>query len=336
MMGAISTFSWLVAGLGVTASGASAQEFDMLNYPGPLFLAFYPTVCVIAWLLIAGLHRFAYWRRPWGAADGGTPRRLEPDEVALIAGDALRMTQVATLALLDAGAIHIARPPKGAAYVIAEDRQPLGRHGDTWIWLTRQSQRRVRWTKFRDRLVAEASVMADALQREGWIWAPHAMRGARLAARAIVLLVLGLGAAKVLIGLSRGRPVMWLLVEMAAFAIAYRALAAQLIGLGCGGPTAAAGAALDVHRRRGEGLSGGGAAPDNLLWSVALAGTGVLAGTIWAEYESALVASPIASGASIGSGSGDSGGDTSGGGSGSSSCSASSGGSSGCSGCSSN
>ncbi|OXH83130.1 hypothetical protein CA830_35460, partial [Burkholderia multivorans] len=88
-----------------------------------------------------------------------------------------------------------------------------------------------------------------------------------LAARAIVLIVLGTGVAKLAVGLSRGRPVLLLGISMAAFAIAYGIIAERLTGFGRGGLSVGGRATLDAHRndRHDERST-----PDDLLWATAL------------------------------------------------------------------
>lgn len=332
----IMRLAWPVIGVSlIVFTTHAAPDVNVLNYGGPLFLAFYLGVCVIACLSIKALHRFAYGRRPQGETDGGVPRQLEPDEAALMTGDASRMAQVAALTLLDAGAIRIVHPSKRkrdrTTYVVANEQQTPKRHVNAWTWLTQQKQHRSPWSGFRGRLVDEASTMTDRLRAEGWMWTSGSMRGTTLAAWAIALPVLWLGVIKVFIGLSRERPVMWLLVEMVVFAIVYWRVTARLIGVGRSGPTAAAEAALDAHRQRGQ--QGGGVSTTDLLWMTAFAGTSVLANTAWAGYRSTMGGSgmPASSG---GSGS-DTSSSCSSSSSGSSSCSSSSCGSSGCGGCSS-
>ncbi|KHK52928.1 hypothetical protein PI87_19355 [Ralstonia sp. A12] len=329
---------WLAIGVGLIAvTTRAAPDVGVLDYPGLRFLAFYLGVCVIACLSIRGLHRFTYTRRPQGVALGSVPRALTPDEAALITGDASRMAQVATLALLDAGAIRIAYPSKKGRdrniYVVANAEQAPERHVSAWAWLTRQKQHRSPWPSFRDQLINEASDMAARLQGQGWMWTSGSMRATTLAAWAIVLLVLGLGVAKVFVGLTRDRPVMWLLIEMVSFGFAYWWLTAQLAGVGSAGPTATADAALDAYRQRGQQASDASWSKTDLLWMTALGGTSVLVGTAWAGYRSMM------GGPGMPVGSGGSGGDTSSSCSSSSgsssSCSSSSCGSSGCGGCSS-
>jgi len=253
-------------------------------------------VCVIACSLIRGLHRSTYSRRPWGTASDNVPRQLSPAEAALINGDATRMAQVATLTLLDAGAIRIASPAKRKrdrnTYVVANETPTPQCHVNAWTWLARQPQRRSPWPAFRDRFLDEAIDMTDRLRHEGWMWAAGAMRGTTVAAWAIGLSVLWLGVVKVFVGLSRDRPVMWLLVEMVLFGIVYWCVT---------------------------------------VWLAAFGGTSVLANTAWAGYRP-MMGTP-AGASSGGSGSDTSSNCSSS--SSSSSCSSSSCGSSGCGGCSS-
>ena len=328
---------WLLIGvvlIGITTNIAS--DFDVLNFPGPRFLAFYLGVCLMACLLIRGLHRFAYPRRPWGAASDNVPRQLSPAEAALLTGDATRMAQVATLTLLDAGAIRIASPAKRKrdrnTYVVANEKPTPQHHVNAWTWLARQPQRRSPWPAFRDRFLDEAIDMTDRLRHEGWMWAAGAMRGTNVAAWAIGLSMLWLGGMKVFVGLSRERPVMWLLVEMALFAIVYWCVTVRLIGVGRAGPTAGASAALDVHRQRSQQAPKAGFSTSDLLWLAAFGGTSVLANTAWAGYRP-MMGTPV--GASSGGSGSDTSSNCSSSSSGSSSCSSSSCGSSGCGGCSS-
>jgi len=328
-------FAWPVIGVSLIAfTMYAAPDLDVLNYSGPRFLAFYLGVCVLACLSIKALHRFAYSRRPQGEAGGGTQRQLEPDEAALMTGGTLRMAQVAALSLLDAGAIRIVHPSKRKrdrnTYVVANAQQPPKRHVNAWTWLTQQKQHRSRWPDFQSRLVDEASDMTDRLRDGGWMWASGSMDGTTLAAWAIALLVLWLGAVKVFVGLSRERPVMWLLIEMAVFAIISWRVTARLIGVGRAGPTVAADAALDVQRQRGQ--QGGGLSATDLLWMTAFAGTSVLANTAWAGYRGMLggTGMPISAGGET-----DTSSSCSSSGNGSSSCGSSGCGSSGCGGCSS-
>ncbi|MCW3618665.1 TIGR04222 domain-containing membrane protein, partial [Burkholderia cenocepacia] len=102
------------------------------------------------------------------------------------------------------------------------DPARAGAYADECEWLGAQPGGEASFGAFRQLLARRASEHADATRRRGWFWAPGEMLMARLAARAILLIVLGTGMAKLAVGLSRGRPVLLLGISMAVFVIAYR------------------------------------------------------------------------------------------------------------------
>ncbi|KWH43941.1 TIGR04222 domain-containing membrane protein [Burkholderia stagnalis] len=332
----LTRLSWPAALASVAATCASARDFNVLNFSGPQFLAFYVPACVAALLLIAGLQRLEHRCRPWGARHRESSPDLSAEEAGYLAGGASRMTQVATLSLLHADAIWLQVHKRGSRVRVADSaRAHTGHLADEWAWLNAQPGRETTYGAFRTRLAQRESGIVAGLRRNGWLWAPGDMRTARIAARAIALLVFGTGAAKLAIGLSRGRPVLLLMICMAGFSIGYHIVSARLSGFGRGGMTRGGQAALDAH---GEARRDDRATPDALLWATALFGAGALAGTAWAAYANPLMAPLAMPAAAKGGGSSDSdGGDSScSSDSGSSSCSSSSCGSSGCGGCSSN
>ncbi|KVW71627.1 TIGR04222 domain-containing membrane protein [Burkholderia ubonensis] len=327
----VAKFAWPAAAISVAATCASASDFNVMDFAGPEFLAFYLPLCIAALLLIAGLQWIEYRVRAWGTRSRESSPDLSAEEAAYLAGGGARLAQVATLSLAHAGAIELVREANGARVRIA-DPLHAGAYGADWEWLRKQLGGATSYHAFRERLAWREAGYADALHRKGWLWAPGEMRTTRMAARAILLLVLGVGAAKLAIGLSRGRPVLLMMIFMAAFMAAYHFLAGRLPGFGRGGVTRGGQAALDAHRneRQGDRVT-----PDGLLWTAALFGAGALAGTVWAEHLHALMAPPpvaAKTGGSSGSSDSDAGDSSS-----SSSCgSSSSCSSSSCGGCSSN
>ncbi|MEX3853933.1 TIGR04222 domain-containing membrane protein [Paraburkholderia sp. BR10923] len=101
---------------------------------------------------------------------------------------------------------------------------------------------------FREGLARYAQEVGDGMRAQGWLWAPGELRASQTAARAIVLIVLGPGAAKLAVGLSRGRRVLLPGICTAVFAIAYGVVARRLTGFGRGGATVAGRAALLARR----------------------------------------------------------------------------------------
>ncbi|KVC28564.1 TIGR04222 domain-containing membrane protein [Burkholderia pseudomultivorans] len=330
--------AWPAAAASVAATCASARDLNVLDYTGPKFLAFYIPTCVVALLLIVGLQQIEYRCRRRRVFTREAMPDLSAEQVAYIAGEETRVVQVMTLSLIQAGAIDLRTAGRLGARVKLVDPARAGDYADECEWLAAQPGGEASFGAFRQLLAPRAAKYADAVRRRDWLWAPGEMRTARLAARAIVLAVLGTGIAKLAVGLSRGRPVLLLGISMAAFAIAYGIIAERLTGFGRGGLSVGGQATLDAHRndRHDERST-----PDDLLWATALFGAGALAGTAWAMHASALMEPPplmaaaMRTGGSTGSSSGsDSSSDIGSNCSSSSSCSSSSCGSS-CGGCSS-
>ncbi|MBN3790854.1 TIGR04222 domain-containing membrane protein [Burkholderia sp. Ac-20353] len=333
-------FAWPAALAGVAATCASASDFNVLNYTGPQFLAFYIPFCIGALLLIVGLQRIEYRRRTWGTRDREASPDLNTEEAAYLTGGAARMAQVTTLTLVDAGAIRLWASKRSGSRVCSGDPEQAGRYADDWEWLHAQPDHEASYGAFRQRLAQREPEYADALRKKGWLWAPGEMRAARMAARAIALLVLGTGVTKFAVALTRGRPVLLLVISMVVFGFACRIVTRRLTGFGRGGATYGGQAWLDAHRdeRRGDRD-----APDDMLWTAALFGADALAGTAWAVRSSALlVPSTVSLGAAARTGGGSGGmgsscsSDSGSSGGSSSSCSSSSCSSSSCGGCSSN
>ncbi|KVR15135.1 hypothetical protein WK13_11820 [Burkholderia ubonensis] len=315
----VAKFAWPAAAISVAATCASASDFNVLDLPGPEFLAFYVPLCIAALLLIAGLQWIEYRYRAWGTRARESSPDLSAEEAAYLAGGGSRMAQVATLSLVHGGAVELVHQANGWRVRIG-DPQHAGAYGADWEWLRKQLGGETSCHAFRQHLAWREGHCELALRRKGWLWAPGEMRAAWMAARAILLLVLGVGAVKLAIGLSRGRPVLLLMIFMAAFMAAYHFVVGRLPGIGRGGVTHGGQAALDAHRNERQGDR---ATPDGLLWTAALFGAGALAGTVWAEHMSALMAPPPVVAAKTGGSSGSSDSDA-GDSSSSSSCGASS------------
>ncbi|EDT39466.1 TIGR04222 domain-containing membrane protein [Burkholderia ambifaria] len=322
------------AAASVIATAASARDFDVLNYTGPQFLAFYLPVCIVALLLIVVLQQIEYRCRRRRAQ--AVSSSLTAEEAAYLMGDESRAVQVATLSLVQAGAIDLSMAGRLGARVRSVDPTRSGAYAHECAWLAALPDGEASFGAFRQLLAQRVSDYANALRGRGWMWEAGEMRAARMASRAIALAVLGTGAAKLAVGLSRGRPVLLLVISMAVFAIAYRIVTRRLTGFGRGGLTVGAKTALAARprARRDEPDS-----PDALLWATAWFGAGALAGTAWAAHSMALMEPPpmppMAARGGGSSGSTSSSTDSSSNCSSSSSCSSSSCSSSSCGGCSS-
>lgn len=334
-----SKLSWAVVLAMTTITCAYAGDLNVFDYAGPRFLHFYVSLCACALLLIFGLQKLTYRLRPWGTNREEDIRHdPTPEEVAYLTGGPGRMAQIATLKLMHAGAINFVKGKGRGSHVEAVGAIGTGRFASEWEWLRGRKDSRATYHTFCKHLMTQQLAIANELSLRGWLWARRGMRVTQFANRMLALLVLGTGFTKIVVGLSRERPVGLLVMNMIAFGVMYLILTSRLVGLGRVGPTKGARAALDSMRNQPVY---GDSEPDTLLWQASLLGVGALAGTLWATYTNELIVGlPIASTmGTIGAGNlrGDSSSSCSSASScSSSSCSSSSCSSSSCGGCSSN
>ncbi|MBN3728582.1 TIGR04222 domain-containing membrane protein, partial [Burkholderia sp. Ac-20379] len=317
---------------------------DVLNYSGSSFLSLYFMICGLALLAIAGLQFLTWHFRPFGANGSNGVDDLTAAETAYAAGGEARMAHVLMMSMLDSGAIRIERSGKPSVAMVTALKEPntLEEHF-SWGWLASQPGGTASYASFHRKLIEKARSVRDKLGSGGWLWAEREMHRTRLAARVLALAVIGLGVVKILIGVTRDRPVGYLVFGVIAFYVCYCILRSRLTGIGRSGPTRGATEALERQRAAREGWR---EQPDadlgsTLLWSAALFGAGALAGSAWDAHAAMVEAEQQRVAAMMrgtGGGGGGSASDYSGGSScstGSSCSSGSSCGSSGCGGCSS-
>lgn len=144
---------------------------------------------------------------------------------------------VATLALIDAGAISFSPYPSRKPSVKAEDVAMAGRYAAEWQWLRARKNGRADYVAFRAQLMLQEKSFNAELIESGWLWKRGGMRGLLFVARVAALCVAALGFAKICVGMSRDRPVMLLVFGVILFALAYVIVMKRLPGLGRSGPT---------------------------------------------------------------------------------------------------
>lgn len=280
---------------------AQAQSANPLDWTGGEFLKLYlvATLCVLVASVL--IRRAA---RDTGAARGARPEALE---LAYLAGGATRCADAGIAQMLaegqvewDAaatklrstgGARRLGEPFEQIAQCIAADGEP-------------------------DRAVSRAALRLDnvrkALVAKGlWLDDAGAWR-ARWWSALPWLLLAGFGAAKILVGISRGKPVAFLVILSIITTVVGLILLLKRPGRTRAGDRAIAEArvqharAIRAPRAQEAGLA------------VALLGTAALSGTAWASYHQSRMP-PSSSSSDSGSsgsdsGSSDSGGDSGGGG----------------------
>lgn len=297
---------WLaLASLGLAslclARLAQAQSINPLDWTGGEFLKFY-LVAMLCTLVASVLIRRA--ARDTGAARGARPEALE---LAYLAGGATRCADAGIAQMLaegqvewdtaasklrsTGGARRLGEPYEQIAQCIAADGAP-------------------------DRAVSRAALRLDSVRKaliaKGlWLDEAGAWR-ARWWSALPWLLLGGFGAAKIGVGISRGKPVAFLVILSIITVVVGLILLLKRPGRTRAGDRALAEArvqharAIRAPRAQETGLA------------VALLGTAALSGTAWASYHQSRVP-PSSSSSDSGSsgsdsGSSDSGGDSGGGG----------------------
>jgi uncharacterized protein (TIGR04222 family) len=271
------------------------SPFDLTGGP---FLQLYGGLLIVT--IIAGF-TIPRWLRP----EGSTPRRIDTDDLAYLAGGGMRFAETVTSRLLATDRLAIAGKGKFAPRQFVGgtpvERSVLALpNGASWGRVAVAIGKHAGGT--RERLIDGGLLMGwgEALQMRFFQTLPY-------------FLLLGFGYTKLLIGESRGRPVGFLtmfLVVTAIFAlIRFAALDRK---------TRAGSEALAEARERSERLRRAPASGETDL-GVALFGTAVLVGSDWGDFHRMRTESSGSDGSSSG-GDGGGGGGCGGGGGGCGGC----------------
>lgn len=294
--------AWFAAMFGLigcaVAFRGEAMPLDPLEWRGPEFLVLF-LVLAIASLIIA-----AVWRRL--AIDNGRTEAmhgLDASAVAMLAGGEARVVERVIGELLTRGAAQfdatqqrlvVTEVPRDLDDAARDLAEALRRDGD------------IRSLAMRCR--ATFTQLARHLEQRGlWLDGETAARIARRSALAPAV-VLALGVAKVVVGVSRDRPVAILVILCVLLAIITLVFAFKLPQRSRSGDRAL----LELKRRHARAMR----APRDQEWPIALAlvGSSVLAGTAYAAFHETRhpAASNSSSDSSSSDSSSDSGGDSGG------------------------
>lgn len=208
---ALAIFAVLVlTGLG----GCERSELNVFDYSGPTFLRFFIPAALVGFAVAHLLRRFM--ARPHGEPHR-TDLQLDPYELAYLAGGAQRVLQAALISLHARGAISIESHDTVRVARASEPEQPL--HDiEVLVWGSLPEDKKlVKLDAVRDALGAATEQIEARLLSAGLLSAAH--REATLAATFVASVVPAIGALKILVGLSRGRPVAFLVMLCAASAV---------------------------------------------------------------------------------------------------------------------
>lgn len=269
--------------MGISQELGHTSPFDLTGGP---FLQLYGALLIVT--IIAGF-LIPRWLQP----EGRTPRRIDTDDLAYLAGGSGRLAETVTSRLLATRQLVMDGKSKFTPGHLGSDT-PVERSvlaipdGSGWGAVSRAVGRHA--GSVRDRLVDSDLLISggQALQLRFFQTLPY-------------LLLLGFGYTKLLIGEARGRPVGFLTALLIVTAVLALIRFATLDR-----KTRAGGAALAEARERSERLRRAPAGGEADL-GVALFGTAVLVGSDWGDFHrlrTASLGSDSGSSGSCGSGGG--------------------------------
>ncbi|MDG2618080.1 TIGR04222 domain-containing membrane protein [Thermoleptolyngbya sichuanensis XZ-Cy5] len=283
----------VVLALSLTSCAAIAPIPNPLDLRGPEFLQFYLFVLGSTLLVAWALRR---WLRQPGTVEGQSLPPLDPYEVAYLVGGADRAidTAIVSMARLQPPAI-VAQEGFLVPLVVPEPSQhPLER-----AILESMNGSKATVQSLRRDTARATETLRSRLQALGLALSPAQAAKARLYPALLLLLPLLLGIAKVLVGLSRGRPVGFLLMMIVVWLVVIAIF--QLPPLSSRYGERALQQIRATHQSamtlRTRDLSA--VQQTQLLFLIALSGTTALRGKEFASLRAAL--SPVSS---TGSGSG--------------------------------
>lgn len=306
------------------------RDLNVFDYRGQDFLVFYVAAFFAA--IIGSTLIVAIFRRSGPGRIGDEDLR-NPYEIAFLGGGGRRMADAALAALYARGLIKL-ETVGGAIRMgtIAGKNVDDLSDMEHQVWRALPQQATAEIQHVRRALVPVTSAMQDALAARGYLLSPAGLLRLRWLAALPFLLLMGTGAAKVAVGLDRGRPVLFLII---ALVVTLGVMIARLASMK---RRTAAGEAMwqriskrELNRRKSSPDSHADSVPfdaGHAALAVALAGPAVLATPTYQPMHNAL-GTPVSGGSgnsTSGCGSGSGGG--CGGGGGGSGC-----GGGGCGGC---
>lgn len=168
---------------------------------GPEFLALYAVVLLVAVAACALMRRVMR-----GAGGGALPpvRRLDPYEVAYLAGGANLATDTALATLVQRGVLAVDTAQR--RIVVRSELPPSAHAFERAVYLN-ASQRGEAIDAIRTNSSYSTEPLAARLKAHGFVLSDEQARQVCLTSAGLMVVVTLFGAIKILVGLSRGRPV---------------------------------------------------------------------------------------------------------------------------------
>lgn len=185
------------------------RDLNVFDYRGEAFLKFYVTGFVLALMLSWMITRSARAERQERLSD---EMLTDPYEIAFLGGGGRRMVDAALAALFTRGLLKLDAPKNGRAKIgAAPAREEVDLHlveHQVWQALPKNSMAEV--GDVRKALIPVAQGMQESLATRGYVFGPAQLRRLSWLAALPLLVMMLIGAAKFCIGLSHGRPILFL------------------------------------------------------------------------------------------------------------------------------
>ena len=187
-----------------------------LDWRGPDFLLLFATI-FLAGLAVALLLRYTL-RLEWGDGDMSADGQIaDPYEIAFLAGGKQRVIQTATATLLQSGVLSTSRQGPRTVFVAA---QPLPAHAHEVESAVHAAliaaDGEARGADFQKHVGATVSNIEQRLADRGLVETNRSFAAARWSSLIVMAPVLLLGVAKLFVGISRERPVGFLVIGLFA------------------------------------------------------------------------------------------------------------------------
>lgn len=185
------------------------HDLNVFDYRGEAFLKFYATSFALALMLSWLITRSARSERRERLSD---ETLTDPYEIAFLGGGGRRMVDAALAALFTRGLLKLDTPKNGQARIgaapVAEEVDLHLVEHQVWQALPQNSLAEVRHV--RKALIPVTKGMQESLAARGYVFAPSQLTRLGWLAALPLLVVMIIGAAKFCVGLSHGRPILFL------------------------------------------------------------------------------------------------------------------------------
>lgn len=258
----------------MTAGCAGANPLDL---KGPEFLGFFAATSAVLFGL--ALYARSRYRTP---EIGSTIDDLDPIQVAYLNGGKVLALNTALAGLYDRKLITISgEKPKVTATGSAHGLHPI----EQGILDRTQRSQGLEIGRVRDSMAFTIEGVAESLKSRGLIVDDIRAQAAKTSAFAIAMVAPLIGAVKILIGMDRGKPVLFLILMTLVTLIG----ALVLLFLRPHRTRYGDAVLADYRRRtRSISVSSGGQSADGLMMGVAVFGIAGLAGTPYASLQKSL------------------------------------------------